>query len=223
MTAQPDFELYADQKSFNETIPPGWQAAFEEVVTAMDVPRDRLRFLDVGCGDGKFYRHLLREGLIVDNIHGVEVSRKRVERCHALGWANARYVEDGISLPYADDSMDLVNLMEVIEHVPGGIVDALLAEIARVLRPNGRLLISTPNYPAKRFYDFWDAFVHRKWSRLKDDPTHVSLYNHDRLTARLRRHFGRLDERPFKDGFLYARLPRPAVRHKIFFICAEPN
>lgn len=223
MTTGPDFERYADQKIFNETIAPGWQAAFEEAVRKIGRPAAAIHFLDVGCGDGKYFRHLLRQGLAAENIHGVEVSRKRVERCQTLGWANVRHVEDGVSLPHADGSIDLINFMEVIEHVPVNIVGALLAEMRRVLAPHGRLMISTPNYPAKRFYDLFDVVVHRKWSRLKDDPTHVSFYNHARLSALLGRYFGVLDERPFKDGFLYRHLPRPAFRHKIFYLCAEPR
>lgn len=223
MTAAPDFERYADQKTFSQTIAPGWQAAFEEAAQRIGRPLPELRFLDVGCGDGKNLRHLVRQGLTAENIHGVEVSKKRVERCHALGWANVRYLEDGVTLPYPDDSTDLINFMEVIEHVPADMIEALLAEMRRVLTPQGLLMVSTPNYPAKRFYDYFDAFLHGKWARLKDDPTHVTFYNHARLSRLLKRYFGSLDERSFKDGFLYARLPRPAFRHKIFYLCANPH
>ncbi len=221
MTTAPDFEIYADQKTFNETIAPGWQAAFEEAAQRIGRLASELRFLDVGCGDGKYFRHLVRQGLVPENIHGVEVSKKRVERCHAIGWVNARYVEDGVTLPHSDDSMNLINFMEVIEHVPSNMIDALLTEMSRVLAPEGLLLVSTPNYPAKRFYDHVDALLHGKWDRLKDDPTHVTFYNHSRLSRLLTRHFGSIEERTYKNGFLYTRLPRPALRHKIFYICTN--
>lgn len=223
MTAAPDFERYADRKTFNQAIAPGWQAAFEEAVPRIGRPVAELRLLDVGCGDGKYFRHLVRHGLAAENIHGVEVSKKRVERCRALGWTNVRYVQGGVPLPYPDDSIDLINFMEVIEHVTADTIEALLAEMRRVLKPQGLMMISTPNYPAKRFYDCFDAFVHGKWARLKDDPTHVTFYNHARLSRLLKRYFGSLDERFFKDGFLYARLPRPAFRHKIFYLCTDPH
>lgn len=50
---------------------------------------------------------------------------------------------DAASLPLPDDSLDSVVCLEAIEHVPRA--DVTLGEIARVLRPDGLLVISTPN------------------------------------------------------------------------------
>ena len=72
--------------------------------------------------------------------------------------------------------------MEVIEHIPAEDGKRVIGELRRVIKPSGVLLISTPNYPVKRFYDYCDAMFHRKWARLRDDPTHVILFNHERLT-----------------------------------------
>ncbi|WP_297107205.1 class I SAM-dependent methyltransferase [uncultured Devosia sp.] len=221
MTAEPDFERYADQKTFNTSIPPTWRAAYDRLVADRGWKAADIRFLDVGCGDGKFFEYLKSKGLALDHIDGVEVSHKRVERCHAIGWTSVRYMAPGSALPYPDQSFDVINLMEVVEHVPAGTIDSLLAEVTRVLAPTGVVLISTPNYPIKRFYDFFNAFVHGKWKRLRDDPTHITLYNHNRLRSRLGKHFGTLEELSFKDGFLYKRWPRPFFRHKLFFACSD--
>lgn len=221
MTTDPDFELYADQKTFNTSIPPTWQAAFDGLPATRGWRSENIRFLDVGCGDGKFFEYLKSKGLTLDQIDGVEVSHKRVERCHAIGWTRVLYMEPGSALPYPDANFNVVNLMEVVEHVPGDTIDSLLAETSRVLAPGGVMLISTPNYPIKRFYDFFNAVVHGKWKRLKDDPTHITFYNHQRLRQLLGKHFATLQELPFKDGFLYKRIPTPFFRHKIFFACSD--
>jgi 2-polyprenyl-3-methyl-5-hydroxy-6-metoxy-1,4-benzoquinol methylase len=221
MTAAPDFELYADQKTFNTNIPPTWQASFEKIIGRRGWHAAAIRFLDVGCGDGKFFEYLKSRGLQLDHIDGVEVSHKRVDRCHAIGWTKVRYMDPGSTLPYPDTCFEIVNLMEVVEHVPPGTIDSLLSEAGRVLAPNGVVFISTPNYPIKRFYDVFNAFRHGKWKRLKDDPTHVSLYNHERLHTLLSKHFSTIEEMPFKDGFLYKRFPRPFFRHKVFYACSE--
>lgn len=220
MTVSPDFELYADQKTFNTSVPPSWQNAFRALLPTIAKPPAEIRFLDLGCGDGKFFQYLQDEGLSLSNIHGVEVSQKRVDRCHAMGWSSVKFMEPGSALPYADGSFDIVNMMEVVEHVPAETIGGLLAEVRRVMAPAARLFITTPNYPIKRFYDFHNAIVHGHYARFRDDPTHVSPYNHARLERLLGRHFGTIEEHTFKDGFLYRRIPRPFFRHKMFFICS---
>lgn len=212
-----DFEIYAEQKQFSYAPAPTWIVALERSVAKVGKPAGQVDLLDVGCGDGKIYPFLGSRGFAPERVHGVEVSEKRVERCRNIGWANARYLEIGAPLPYADASFDVVNMLEVIEHVPAGRADALIADVRRVLRPGGVLLITTPNYPVKRFYDFWDAIVHGRRARFRDDPTHVTRYTHGRLARLLRRHFGALEEHDFKSGFLYRRLPWQRLRHKMFY------
>ncbi|HAJ35400.1 MAG TPA: hypothetical protein DCL15_06870 [Chloroflexi bacterium] len=49
------------------------------------------------------------------------------------------------NLPFADNSYDLCLFCEVIEHLPPTIVPQTLAEIARVTKPGGGVIIATPN------------------------------------------------------------------------------
>lgn len=223
MSADPDFEHYADQKVFNSSVPPTWQAGFDAALKLVGKDTSEVRFLDIGCGDGKLFAPLQQMGLAAENVHGVEVSHKRVQRCQDIGWANARFMKPGSALPYANASFDVINLLEVVEHVPANTIESLLGEVRRVLAPKGQVLLTTPNYPIKRFYDFYNAIAHGKWERFKDDPTHVTFYNHARLSALLLNGFSSVIEHKFKDGFLYSRLPLPFLRHKIFYICSEPR
>jgi SAM-dependent methyltransferase len=216
-----DFEAYADFKRFNANVADTWVAAFCEAQQRLGKSPHKIRLLDYGCGDGKYFAHLTGiAGLLPEHVHGLEVSARRVQRCHELGWTQTQLQDIGSSrLPYDDGSFDLVNMMEVIEHVPRARIDVLLRELRRVLSPGGFLLVSSPNYPVKRFYDFSDALLHRKWSRLRDDPTHVSPYTHQSLQSLLFAHFASAEVRSFKDGYLYRRLQHPALRHKLFFLC----
>jgi 2-polyprenyl-6-hydroxyphenyl methylase/3-demethylubiquinone-9 3-methyltransferase len=60
-------------------------------------------------------------------------------------------VRSGEELPFADETFDAVWAGEVLEHVQD--VLGLLAEVGRVLRPAGRLLLSTPNHgPLRRLW-----------------------------------------------------------------------
>lgn len=93
--------------------------------------------LDVGCGAGWLLDRLQEDGR-ARRLVGVDAAAS----CSTPGW-EYRAGDVTARLPADDDEFDLVVLGEVIEHVPDP--DALLAEVRRVLRPGGVLVLSTPN------------------------------------------------------------------------------
>jgi SAM-dependent methyltransferase len=214
-----DFESYADYKPFNAKIANTWAIVAKEALDCLGIDFDEVRLLDYGCGDGKYFPHFVSVGLLPENIYGLEVSSTRISRCQDIGWCNVQLLTQNLPLPFVDKQFDVVNCMEVIEHIPAREGERVLAELRRVLRPGGYLLISTPNYPIKRFYDVFDAVVHGMHVRLRDDPTHVTKFNHRRLKRLLKAHFSNIEPRPFKPGFLYKRFPWPFFKHKLFFLC----
>jgi SAM-dependent methyltransferase len=88
--------------------------------------------LDVGCGTQP-YRVLFD----VENYHGLEID---TPQARARRVADDYY--DGTRFPYADGSFDSVLCNQVLEH--SFAPETLLAEIARVLRPGGKLLLTVP-------------------------------------------------------------------------------
>lgn len=218
-SSRQDFDEYARIKPQQGAVPESWLAPFTNVV----LPRLRAgaRALDYGFGDGRFF-DVLRSRFDPDHVHGVEVSALRAERARARGWSNVQVIRSGGRLPYEDASFDFVNMVEVIEHIPAEIVDACLAELARVMKPDAALLLTTPNYPIKRLYDLLDAVRLGRWRRLRDDPTHVSFYNHRRLQRRLAGHFGETRFFVYKAGLFYRRTGRPSLCHKMLAICTNP-
>jgi SAM-dependent methyltransferase len=107
-------------------------------------PGDRV--LDLGCGDGAFAAELAGAGA---QPVGVDVSEEAVRRARAAQPnIDFHLVEAGAPLPFEDASFDVVWAGEVIEHVLD--VAGLLSEVRRVLRPEGRLLVTTPNHPPLR-------------------------------------------------------------------------
>lgn len=98
--------------------------------------------LDVGCGDGFFLlrvKSVLRHG---GTCSGLDADARSVAKARALGIDCHVGLADH-TLPFRDASFDLVFAGEIIEHVVD--TDRMLEEIARVLRPGGHLLLTTPN------------------------------------------------------------------------------
>lgn len=90
------------------------------------------RLLDVGCGS-KPYRSLFT----VDACIGLDIDS---EAARSRGIADHFY--DGNAFPFVDGSFDSVLCNQVLEHVFNP--DEFLAEIARVLKPGGKLLLTVP-------------------------------------------------------------------------------
>lgn len=104
------------------------------------------RLLDVGCGNGAYTAILARN---FDETVGVDVAPVHVEafrRAIAGSELEARIRIERMSAENLDlpaDHFDLVSAIEVLEHVRD--VDLAISEMARVLTPSGRLLVSCPN------------------------------------------------------------------------------
>lgn len=97
--------------------------------------------LDLGCGVGGFLAGLAELG---GRVFPADLDRESLVVCRERGFPDG-VVSDGYALPYRDASFDLVALFDAIEHIED---DArALAEVARVLRPGGRVVVSVPAYP----------------------------------------------------------------------------
>lgn len=127
--------VYAKGRAMTEETLAGWMRTFAGHAPA----RRPLTVLDLGCGIGRFTPALAET--FGGPVYGVEPS----ERMRAIAEESARhqgvrYLAGGAErIPLPDDSCDVVLLYLVIHHVRDR--PAAAAEIARVLRPGGRLLL----------------------------------------------------------------------------------
>ena len=99
--------------------------------------------VDVGCGDGAATGLVRRLG---HPVVGVDWSMMALRHARRHDLLLVRGGLDAPGLPFADASVDLVIFSEVIEHIVD--TDSAVDELHRVLRPGGRLLVSTPNLAA---------------------------------------------------------------------------
>ncbi|MBC7247193.1 MAG: methyltransferase domain-containing protein [Actinobacteria bacterium] len=98
--------------------------------------------LDLGCGAGALLRRLA-EAYVGAEIYGVDPSEKMVRRCErGLRGVKGVSVREGTAtaIPLPDASVDAVLSNLALHHVPPGGRESCARELARVLRPGGRLV-----------------------------------------------------------------------------------
>ncbi len=100
-----------------------------------------IKVLDVGAGRGEFADMLAKQGYEVSCVDGV---RKFYLELARRGYEAANVDLEEEQLPFSDNSFDLVVSLEVIEHLWN--TNYYLKELWRVLKPHGRVILTTPNY-----------------------------------------------------------------------------
>jgi ubiquinone/menaquinone biosynthesis C-methylase UbiE len=175
---------------------------------------DRLHVLDLACGTGYGSDYLSgKAGRVV----GVDCAPEIVARDRALyGHSGASFLTmDGCALGFRDESFDCILSQDTIEHIRDD--RQFVAEVARVLRRTGTLIIFTPHGKGVAY--------------APEDPYHVREYSHEEFRDILSpyfstiRWFGRrqgarlkaversMDSvRQFDPGGIRAVIPRP-IRH----------
>jgi len=97
--------------------------------------------LEIGCGDG-YSLELFKKEYNECNYKGVDISEKALAICKDKGF-DVKLGDIEKEIPYEDNSFDFIIAGEVIEHIHE--VDKFVSEISRILKPNGILVITTPN------------------------------------------------------------------------------
>ena len=115
------------------------------------------RILDNGTGLGTYLEAIGRANPAGVRV-GLEIEHERA--LAALARADAIVLGVGEQLPFVDNSFDLILSNEVIEHVTDD--RAAVAEMARVARPGGRIVIFAPNrwYPVEQHGVYWRGEYH---------------------------------------------------------------
>nr|MDQ3956950.1 class I SAM-dependent methyltransferase [Actinomycetota bacterium] len=144
-------------------------------------------FLDVGCGKGRHSFEALRRGASVVALDldrhslcevGAMAEALRAAGEVPAGAALAAVRASALDLPFDDATFDTAAVSETLEHI----VDdgAALSEVARVLKPGGRAVVTVPRW--------WPEAVCWALSReYHSNPGgHVRIYRDGQLRARLR-------------------------------------
>jgi SAM-dependent methyltransferase len=160
-----DYDSFAEAyTASNETnLPNAYYERPAMLALAGDVAGRRI--LDAGCGSGPLFAALRDRGAIVTGIDKsarmVELARRRLGDD-----ADLRVAELGSPLPFPDDTFDDVTASLVLHYLEDW--GPALAELRRVLKPGGRLIVSV-NHP----------FAENLWHREAGyEPDYFATYNY---------------------------------------------
>ncbi|HSU87558.1 MAG TPA: class I SAM-dependent methyltransferase [Terriglobia bacterium] len=159
--------------------------------------------LDVGCGSGTLLGLLKQRGF---HTRGVDFSAEAARIAKAENGVDVA-VGSLEEVHFPDASFDLVTLFHVMEHVTNP--RRVLSEVARVLKPNGVVVLQVPNIESWQFKMFG-----AKWYGL-DIPRHVIDYSKNSMEKLLKdsgfvpsriRHFNLRDNAPALVSSLFPSL-----------------
>jgi SAM-dependent methyltransferase len=156
--------------------------------------------LDVGCGDGRLTSLLASK---VYQVIGLD------HQILPLLFARLLVQNDNVvlmqydlvsgSLPITSGCLDLVSAFDVIEHIPADALAASLREVKRVLKPNGKFVLTTPNK---------DSLRNRLWGHQVSHKHYFEL--NPRQLAQLLENVG---FRIVEVNGIYIPIPIPRVEH----------
>ena len=121
------------------------------------------------------------------------------------------------SLPFKDNSFDVVVMAEVLEHLP--YPNITLGEIKRVLKTNGKFIGNLPL--AYHLKDRWQIIRGRKLL-ISGDPTHLQFLSYEDVKKLLSIFFNIDEITILKGGILSNKFPKAFARN-IAFRCSNKN
>jgi len=161
------------------------------LVAAMDLAdlKEGMRVLDIGCGRGEI---LLHSALLGANAWGIdyapvalELAKETISLSNSSSSGRMGLIQSAAEiLPFCNSSIDVVFMLDVVEHLYPNELETALTEVKRVLRPGGRIVVHTmPNlwyygvgYPLYRILQGLRGNKLPANPRLRFNYSHVHVY-----------------------------------------------
>jgi ubiquinone/menaquinone biosynthesis C-methylase UbiE len=118
------------------------------------------KLLEVGCGPGYFLR-CVEKWFPASEPYGLDLDQQLIKFAGTRLSKTKLITQDGQTLPFPDNTLDVVCSLQVIEHLKNP--ESFFIDAHRVLKANGFLIIATPNptgIPARMLGDKWQGYRH---------------------------------------------------------------
>lgn len=166
----------------DSTETPWWGEHIHRYEVATTYVEQRMKILDLACGNGFGTAKLFQYGGV--SVIGGDISQEAVNYCvlkysQSIRTGKLEFRKmDATRLDFEDAAFDMVVSFETLEHVQQA--EQVIREFCRVLRPNGILLLSTPN----RIVSSPNGIV--------ENPYHMKEFSYDELQQLLGKQFSKL-------------------------------
>jgi SAM-dependent methyltransferase len=122
---------------FNRSIDTLQYRAFRRALAMAGVPSEA-EVLDVGCGTGRWLRRYEELGY---HATGIDSTASMLRVARQLKTNAPLVLGEAYRLPFPNARFDLVSDITVVQHISASLQPQALAEIVRVIRPGGRLIL----------------------------------------------------------------------------------
>lgn len=155
-------QIYFQRFKHNKTTKE-WQLFYQEQISELQTYfDDEIKICDVGCGLGFFLEMCDKAGW---STYGIDISEYAIEEIKKTRKTMAKLVvcdiQDGI--PFKEE-FNAITCFDVVEHLKNP--EKVLANIYHKLKPDGILLLTTPNLRSR---------IWKRISGWREDETHISL------------------------------------------------
>lgn len=158
-----ELDNYYRNYGLNQYLSPLTIKRYNELLDQFESFRKTNKILDVGCGLGYFLEEAKKRGW---EVYGTELSDKATEVCVKKG---INIIKGALNLSDFEPNMfDVITSFEVIEHINNP--KSELAYFNRVLRPQGLVYITTPNFNSLLRYQLKAQY------NVITYPEHLSYY-----------------------------------------------
>ena len=107
----------------------------------VDYSNEHIKALDIGCYDGTITK-LIKDKIVNCDMYGIDYSNNTEKLVKEKG-INFKKVDLNKGIDFPDNTFDIIFAGEIIEHIYD--TDLFIREVKRVLKPNGKFIITTPN------------------------------------------------------------------------------
>lgn len=190
-----------------------WIANAVEGLAPWPDPLKAQALLDLGCGQGRFLRPLMKTPL---TVVGVDVSFEMLDECKRLDPASCVVLGDAVQLPFADRRFDAILIVSVLQLLSDSDLILCMREVVRVLRRGGLVLYGATKYqsadakvyerirfeipssinrrsasgrPLRSFADeparLQSALESHGWTKCKSQPSQVAIWDVATTVAQL--------------------------------------
>jgi 2-polyprenyl-3-methyl-5-hydroxy-6-metoxy-1,4-benzoquinol methylase len=141
--------------------------------------------LDIGCFAGSFLKQIPENEF--SRQVGVDILDQQIAYAndkHGTAYREFKLIQDFFDIQkyFIDDQFDYVTLIEVIEHLTHEQIHSMMSNIAKVLKPGGTFVLTTPNY-----LSIWPLleFILNQVSDISYEEQHITKFTYFNFASKL--------------------------------------